>query len=270
MNYPDFILIPYQLIADKNIEPIAEKLYGVIYWYAKMKLEKCFVSNVVLAEFLNTTPRTIQNSLDSLEKAGYIQRLFKDKSRRHRSEIIPLITFGGIVNKQSEAKVTPKKQSEMAVTQTETAVTLERNGGDHNKNINNNTKKEVKSSAEAHAQKEETKPKDFADKFFKDVYTLVNLPKGTKPPPELEWLIQMLHELHERNNVPKAALWSEIKDFCAYWNEQNHMGTKRKWQMQKTFEIGRRLTTWFSRAKFKGFTASVDFNNKPKGSTVII
>ena len=34
------------------------------------------------------------------------------------------------------------------------------------------------------------------------------------------------------------------KDFISYWVELNHSKTKMRFQMQKTFEIKRRLTTW--------------------------
>ena len=35
-----------------------------------------------------------------------------------------------------------------------------------------------------------------------------------------------------------------IESFCNYWTEPNQAGTKMKFEMQKTFEIKRRLTTW--------------------------
>lgn len=42
---------------------------------------------------------------------------------------------------------------------------------------------------------------------------------------------------------------SEIKKFMAYWTELNKSGTKQRWEMQPTFEVNRRLSTWFSRLK---------------------
>jgi hypothetical protein len=35
-----------------------------------------------------------------------------------------------------------------------------------------------------------------------------------------------------------------VKDFFNYWSELNPSGTKMKWEMQKTFEISKRLITW--------------------------
>jgi hypothetical protein len=122
MTYPDYLLIPYQVIADPDIEPTAEKLYGVIYWMTKLRLEKCFASNDTLAEYVKTTARTIQNSLDALEKKGYITRIYRDTSKRNREEIVANIHFG--VRNGGDTS------SEMAVTRV-------RNGGDQSSNISN-------------------------------------------------------------------------------------------------------------------------------------
>jgi DNA-binding Lrp family transcriptional regulator len=136
--YPDYILIPFQIINDKKIEPVAEKLYGLIYWYVSLGQHKCFVSNIVLSKLLNVTPRTIQNSLDALEKAGYIKRIYKDESRRHRVQIFPLVTFK-TATFQTEMAVIPEKQ-------TETKDTLDGNGGDHIKNTIKNKRNTEQSS----------------------------------------------------------------------------------------------------------------------------
>lgn len=38
---------------------------------------------------------------------------------------------------------------------------------------------------------------------------------------------------------------SEIHKFVNYWTEKDKTGQKTRWQLQKTFEISRRLNTWF-------------------------
>lgn len=56
----------------------------------------------------------------------------------------------------------------------------------------------------------------------------------------------------------------ELRKFYSYWTEKNSTGKKQRWQMEKTFEVNRRLATWFSRAgTFKG-------QDKPKGKKIII
>jgi hypothetical protein len=93
---PAFILIPYQLLADERVKPLEEKLYGFIYWMTRLKNEKCTAGNDTLAALLKTTPAVVQNSLTNLEKRGYIRRTFKDRNRRVRDEIIPLIDFNNV------------------------------------------------------------------------------------------------------------------------------------------------------------------------------
>jgi len=90
---PDFIIVPYQLISDDEISLTDERLYGIIYWFARLKLEKCTASNSTLAKLVKTTPKTIQWSLERLEKKGYIQRIFSNEVSKNRVEIIPLVVF---------------------------------------------------------------------------------------------------------------------------------------------------------------------------------
>lgn len=45
----------------------------------------------------------------------------------------------------------------------------------------------------------------------------------------------------------------EIESFRQFWTEKNATGTKERWQMEPTFEIKRRLNTWFRRVRdFQG------------------
>ncbi len=39
---------------------------------------------------------------------------------------------------------------------------------------------------------------------------------------------------------------AEIAKFISYWTEPNKSGTKVRWQMQKTFDVKRRLLTWLN------------------------
>lgn len=39
---------------------------------------------------------------------------------------------------------------------------------------------------------------------------------------------------------------TEIKKFIAYWTEPTRSGDKQRWQTEKTFELTRRLITWFN------------------------
>lgn len=49
--------------------------------------------------------------------------------------------------------------------------------------------------------------------------------------------------------LPEEAARREINKFIAYWTEPNGTGRKERWQLEKTFEIRRRLLTWLSRVR---------------------
>lgn len=60
-----------------------------------------------------------------------------------------------------------------------------------------------------------------------------------------------------QKGVSEQAARGEIVKFVDYWTELNPSGTRQKWQMQKTFEVKRRLATWFSRSRdFSGINKS--------------
>jgi len=40
-----------------------------------------------------------------------------------------------------------------------------------------------------------------------------------------------------------------LDKFCNYWTEKNKSGTKMRWELERVFEISRRLATWASRDK---------------------
>lgn len=60
----------------------------------------------------------------------------------------------------------------------------------------------------------------------------------------------------------KDLMSSEMKKFIDYWTERNKSGTKQRWEMEKTFEVGRRMAKWLNNIKqFQGFKSK---DNLPK------
>lgn len=56
---------------------------------------------------------------------------------------------------------------------------------------------------------------------------------------------------------PEQPVRFEVKKFINYWTELNSTGKKQKWQMQSTFEVNRRLATWFGNVRqFAGIKPS--------------
>lgn len=46
-------------------------------------------------------------------------------------------------------------------------------------------------------------------------------------------------------------LGDELEKFCAYWTEPSKNGKKVRWEMEKTWELGRRISSWMSRKKIE-------------------
>lgn len=63
---------------------------------------------------------------------------------------------------------------------------------------------------------------------------------------EAETQDQVIRKLGERG-IPEQLAKAEVGKFVSYWTELNSTGTKQRWQMQETFEINKRLLTWFSK-----------------------
>lgn len=53
-----------------------------------------------------------------------------------------------------------------------------------------------------------------------------------------------------------------LRSFYNYWSEWNKSETKMKWEMERTWEVSKRLSTWASREKGFGGSAHVDDKNK--------
>lgn len=94
-------------------------------------------------------------------------------------------------------------------------------------------------------KKVEPTPKEISEKFFQDI----NLQEQT------------IKNLVDRG-LQEEPVRKEILKFINYWTERNKSGTKQRWETEKTFEISRRLNTWFSNASKFDNRPNVDF---PKG-----
>lgn len=90
---PDFVQIPYELIENDDVRATDERLYGVIYWLAKLRDKKCTAGNKYLSEVVGVSKGTIKNSLARLEKAGYIIREYDENGKR--LQVIPTVVMAG-------------------------------------------------------------------------------------------------------------------------------------------------------------------------------
>jgi len=55
----------------------------------------------------------------------------------------------------------------------------------------------------------------------------------------------------EQFNKFANILGDELERFCLYWTEPSKNGKKVRWEMEKTWELGRRISNWMSRKKIE-------------------
>lgn len=65
---------------------------------------------------------------------------------------------------------------------------------------------------------------------------------------------ELLEEFNKKTTIPQELLAREVIKFATYWTEKNKSGTKQRWELESTFEVKRRLATWFAKIR--------EFNNK--------
>lgn len=80
-------------------------------------------------------------------------------------------------------------------------------------------------------------PREEAEDFFTN---------GDKQRAVVEWL--------KAKGIPEQAAVQEVAKFVSYWTEPSLSGKRQRWQTEKTFEIKRRLATWFSKSQDFGKT----------------
>ena len=98
------------------------------------------------------------------------------------------------------------------------------------------------SKAKLSKVKLELTPSQFAKKFFEDRLMQEEVAK----------------KIAEKYKSDLNKLLIEINKFSLYWTEPNKSGTKVRWELQQTFDVKRRITTWINKSN--------EFNLNNKGT----
>lgn len=104
---PDFLQIPHQVYSCRKLSGIDMMVYGLIYWYTKLKLEKCIASNQTFADILGVSTKKVSDSITRLVREGFVSAVYADPLKRNREELIPLVVFKKVSIHQSEVPDTP-------------------------------------------------------------------------------------------------------------------------------------------------------------------
>ena len=219
---PDFLITPFIVKSNKKLQPNDGDVYAVVYWFEKLKDGRCTAKNETIAEILGCKPLSVANSLKRLEDCGYIERIFKDRSKRQRLEIKTLVSFQ---YHQSMKQVSLNDD-------TASGKKVSSNNEQNKNSINNNSKKRGT-------------PFFQAGEFFEAIRN------------EDQRIEDFAQQASEKYALPLVQVKTEFKKFASYWTELSRNGKMQRWQDERFFEVGRRLTTWFSKIK------------RPKGKIII-
>ena len=97
MTQPDFIIIPYNVLIDKNLTPSDKIVYGVVYYINCIRREECKNNPILLSKLTKIGYDTIPKCLERLQICKYIK--IKDDL------IEPLLSFSKVIVKKEEEKI---------------------------------------------------------------------------------------------------------------------------------------------------------------------
>ena len=106
-------------------------------------------------------------------------------------------------------------------------------------------------------------PKEKTEFFFKGITDFLQKLDTDESVAMGNMLAKMSIEQGIESLPKKKLFWDEIVAFGAYWQEKDHLGKRERWQMQKTFEIEKRLKTWLKKAG--QWSGNITSNNKERG-----
>lgn len=101
---PDYLMIPGELILDRDLQPLDGYVYGIVYWYARLKLQRCTATSETIANHLGVSEGSVRNSLTRLINRNYLQSHYNRP--KHQRELIPMISFA---NSATANNPLPKK-----------------------------------------------------------------------------------------------------------------------------------------------------------------
>lgn len=82
----NFLMIPHYIASHGSLSAESKLLFGKIKALSNNKNKFCWASNKSLAEYFNTTDRTIRRWLEELTENGLIKREYKLKEGTHEVE----------------------------------------------------------------------------------------------------------------------------------------------------------------------------------------
>jgi predicted transcriptional regulator len=219
-----FITVPskYRLA---ELDGLTQSAYMWLCDHADRNTGLCFPSIERLAMLCKVSRNTIRNRIQKLETTGLIVRTRRKRSNGTNMPNLYQVLEDNYVPKKKHRSIAAPYGSENEL---EMVQGLSSNHNHYEQKPDN---KRV--NALAVLRLRYGTPEELAEVFFKDMSVQD----------------MVINTMSEALDSERSFVKKEIGKFLAYWTEPNGAGTKVKWQMQQTFEVGRRLFAWFSRVE---------------------
>ena len=140
--YPEFIPTFTKILYHNDMTSFDALVYGTIWWYEKMKDGKCRASNASIMRIVGSkNPRSISNSINKLEKEGFIRTFYKDSEKRNRTHI--LTNSNSVVNVFNDIDVNTMTRDALVDENDTLNNENDTPAGEQNYNINNNSNNNI-------------------------------------------------------------------------------------------------------------------------------
>lgn len=198
----------------------------------------CFPSMTTLAKCSGISRRSVVNHVEKLEEYGLITKEVRKDGKKNLTNVYSVNTLedvGGAGDALGGAGDALGVVQEMH--------------------------RELKPIRTQSTELKESTPAQKAVSFFEGITSLKN-----KAPSN--GTAEFLQELSGRVGLGKDVLWREVQAFTSYWTELDKLGKRQRWQLERTFEVEKRLSTWLRRCNERG--KPQNFTQKPKYKAGIV
>ena len=222
----------------KKLPPYQQLVFIWVWHHKGNETNSSFPSIKKLCEETGISESSVQRTIRELEKKGLFVRneRFLINGRQTSNEYEIVLDYEEEKMQQTRAEGVTQTWGE-GVTQTG-GEGVTQTGGEGVTQIPpiigiTKTREELKNKYSKNIYSEnsenEKTPKEKSEEFFQ---------KKEKQ----EELIQFLVK---EKNMPAGMAETRVTEFVQYWTERTQNGKKQKWEMEKTFELSKRLANWF-------------------------
>jgi len=185
---------------------------------------RCFATQRTLAEKLGWTTKKVRITIKKLLKREWIVRQGKIRGKTH-----PIDTYE-VVNLWHLNSDFYRKKKEVKLTYIS------------DKSKRRGSKRPIRKGSERPIEEEQYK-EELIERTLTPFQEMNLFLKDDN------FFNKIASEFAEKENISLSVVVAQLQSFRSYWSELNRSGKKQKWELQKTFEVKRRIGTWLRNAE---------------------